>query len=57
LIAATAGIVDAGRLRFCGCDKHYHASASVVDLTFASAAHRVLRANVKSKTTLEYDIC
>jgi hypothetical protein len=29
----------------------------VVDLTFASVWPRVLKANVKSKTTLESDIC
>ena len=32
-------------------------AASVVDLTFASVRRRVLNANVKSKTTLESDIC
>src|ERR1700751_5956374 len=31
--------------------------ASVVDLTFDSASQRVLKSNVKSKTTLESYIC
>src|SRR5947199_10833287 len=31
--------------------------SSVVDLTFDSVSPRVLRSNVKSKTTLESDIC
>ncbi len=46
--------VPASFIRWCAS----HATgASVVDLTFAQVLPRVLQANVKSKTTLESDIC